>query len=195
MDLLKNGGRGWRRFLVLITPSLIHLLFLVALAGHAASCLFSERFQMPLDGNEAKVLPDGTGLTVTAHSCRNYPAGTLMANRIEQCTADMEILMKGGAVEKKRLAFLESVEAGRYSIFLDMRKDPSRRGMRERKPDPIDLTCNKAHLYKVTPKKVQGPSLYLVALTDPGFPVIVVSCVAIVVLLLWYFGNSPSLRT
>jgi len=196
--LPKRKSMGWRAFSVTITPSLIHILFLVALAGHLVSSAFSTQVKFPLARGSEYELPGGTRVTVADIRTDYYPETSYMKNRIKEVTAILDIQESEGSSQAS-VSYGIPLSIRGWNLRLDMKK---KRGnyqetaaadevaRSEKLLKKTEETCNKAHMYHVQPKVDRAPEEFLLAQYDPGFRYVMGAIVLIIIMMIWYFPQA-----
>ena len=168
-----------------LTPSIIHLLFPIVLAGHLMTFTLAHWQRMPIE--TGKTLRIGETPMVfepvsIVHSY--YPKDTLMKDRISQTT--VEIKNKPGRIFV--LKHLHPVKVDGQYLYLDMIK---KRGQNKTAPPAAatadEENCNKAHVYHTEKKATNDPKLLLLTVRDPGLYPICFGLSTILILMTWYF--------
>ena len=108
-------------FWLKITPSLIHLCFLVILAGHFLSLIQGTNSVLSVKPGDTALLPDRTRLKIMDQQCTYFQAPPALQHSLKQCTVTLEIF-SGGHGTLKRIRFLQPVTSQGFSIHLDMAK-------------------------------------------------------------------------
>jgi hypothetical protein len=153
---------GFRMFSIKIAPSLVHLLFLIVLAGHFASLIIGYQQNIPVQLNQKIYLPEGNSVEVISQYIERYTAPKAFDGAIRQCTVILKIRNKE-AVGTKELSVLNPVYWQGMSIHLDV------------------LTKRDSQ------KTEASPELKLIVKKDPGIAVVIMCFAAICLLMLWYF--------
>lgn len=178
---------GREKFLVLISPSVIHILFIIMLAGHFMSFTAIMQEKISVDEGQ-KIYVSGIG-DVTVTSIKNvfFPDSSLLANRIKQTTAAVEI-NKDGVLHPYSISFMEPVLINGNIIQLDMEK---RKENLIVKPLPKDETCNKEKKFHYNGTTGQeNPQLYLLVTRDPGLFLLLPGFIIVIIIMGWYFYKT-----
>ncbi len=171
------------RFLVLIAPSIIHLLFVTIMGGHLLTFEGIEYRRYAVDPGSAIELPDGNHVVVRDIRMENYPETTYLKDRLKNARYTLEITGTGGMSERL-LGFLEPLRMGRAFLHADVTKRAA--GVMAEKGATV---CNRAEV-KSLPSS--GPQFYIVYSRDPGLPVIVSLLVVICIVMTWYYVMTMS---
>ncbi|MBP7585694.1 MAG: hypothetical protein KBA61_16745 [Spirochaetes bacterium] len=166
------------RFLVLLAPSIIHLLFVTIMGGHLLTFEWIEYRRYAVDPGSAIELPDGNRVVVRDIRTENYPADTYLKDRLKNARYTLEISGTGGTLERP-LAFLEPLRIGSAFLHADVSKRAP--GVMAEKGATV---CNRAEV-KSLPSS--GPQFYIVYSRDPVLPVIVMLLLVISGVMTWYY--------
>lgn len=181
------------RFVLSLLPSAVHILFITVMLGHAVTITTGSWTRLPLaEGAELKIDPSIPPLTVDTIKDEFFPEGSLLANRIRQTT----VLLTGGSGEI-RLSYLDSIRYGAHRLHLDMvkKKNPGDHENRHAQMADSKETCNRSETFRSGERKREpAQEIYLLAITDPGLPVILASFSLILVIMTWYFIESMRRR-
>ncbi len=197
--LARRRSLSVRRLLVLLSPSLIHVIFLVILAGHFATFVVIEQVRAPLSEKGRFELPDKSGLTVEKIEYENFPDSSRLAGRVSQVR--VALLPDGGDGERVVTEFTRPASYRGYDLHLDMMgKRENRDAPRPAQATPMpkksnidDETCNKEKLYHIGHfKPTNRPELYLVATRDPGLPLLAIGFAIMLSVMGFYFANYRS---
>lgn len=155
--LKKRREYPFTTFTLLISPSVMHLCFLVIIGGHAISQFSSDVRQLPARGGMEITLPSGT-ITVLDSQCsfRSEPGLTEM---LRSCTARLSFSSKQGTVTSSA-GLLQPTFLGGYSIHL--------------------IIAGKTDQGK-------KPNMNLIIKKDPGLPLILLGNLLLCILMIWYF--------
>ena len=105
-----------RRFFLFLTPSLVHLFFLVALAGHALSLFSVNHKEFPFKPGDTINLPS---LTIEIKGLQSeFWEHPLIVHPLKQCTVAMDIYPAGNIVSKE-IRFLHPFQFQGWSFHLD----------------------------------------------------------------------------
>lgn len=155
--LKKRNNRTRREFAVLVSPSIMHLCFLVLIAGHAASQFTAQTWQIPA-ARKATISLSNATLTVLDSRCTTYNEPGL-SGMPKECTASLAISTPKGTVTRE-IAVLHPILQDGNSIHLGL--------------------AGKG-------KAWETPYLLLSVRKDPGLPLILLGNAVLCVLMLWYF--------
>lgn len=184
-----------KRFFYLLTPSLIHFLFIFIMLGHLITFTLGMWQVFPLNSGAQVVIDQQNSIyRVGAIKDRFYPGHTAMRDRIAQTT----VILTDGSQNAVRLRYLRPVLLdGRFLLLDKVKKNKKATEVINSNPTAGE-TCNKAHVYKEPDKKLKTGSQRLLIVTDPGCAVIVTGLTLIMGLMIAYFifqpGNSSHLR-
>jgi len=189
IELSRKRNPSSYRYTVTLLPSVIHLLFLVVLSGHVITITTGVWKRIPIEQN-AVIRIDQTAPALTVKDVQNelYPDATLMAGRIRQTTVTLQ--ENNGAPFSMK--YLDSVGYHGYTLHLDMFKE-RKNMMEELKQNKTVIpesarTCYKSDLFNTKNKPAEKQKkLYLLAISDPGLPVILTAFTLILVIMSWYF--------
>ena len=184
------GQRSGIRTPVLIKtllPSMIHLLFLVVLAGHLATFTMGQWEKVPIfPGQTMAAAGMAHSLEVMSVSHTYYPEDSGLKGRIAQTT----VVVKTPDGRAYVLTHGHPVKIGGQHIYLDMaRKKPA---AAPTAPAPVisnldEETCNKEQVYHTKKPAKENRRLSLLVVTDPGLVPISLGLAGILVLMVWYF--------
>ncbi len=166
------------RFLVLMAPSIIHLLFVTIMGGHLLTFEWIEYRRYAVDPGSSIELPDGNLVVVKDIRMENYPETTYLKDRLRNARYILEITGSGG-ISERALVFLEPLRIGRAFLHTDVTKRTA--GVMAEKGATV---CNRAEV-KSFPSS--GPQFYIVYSRDPGLPVIVSLLVVICIVMTWFY--------
>jgi hypothetical protein len=152
---------GFRVFSVRMAPSLIHLCFLVILAGHFLSLIVGYEQIVPVELNHSITLSQGNIVQVISQHVERYTAPVAFQGIIKQCTVSLK-MQSPETTEIRELSVLNPLYWRGMSIHLDIFSNSDS-------------------------QKAAPPELKLIIKKDPGV-VLVIPCFAVLcVLMLWYF--------
>ncbi len=186
--LPRRKQMGFAAFFTALTPSLVHLAFLVVLGGHFLTFTLGYQKHMPVLPGETAALPDGGSVKFIGTDVVMYPKASLLKGRKAQVTLSAEI--DGSPA---RLSFAEYITRGHYALHLDMQ-------MREGKAEHVspnmdpDETCNRSELYKTKRAEAPESGLLLQVTYDPGLRVIVAGLALVIGLMGWFFWRTYGRR-
>ncbi len=181
------------RFVLALLPSVVHLLFITVMLGHAVTITMGSWNRLPLaEGAVLQIDPSVPPLTVGTIKDEFFQEGSFLANRIRQTTVPL-----AGAGDEIRLSYLDSIKYHGYRLHLDMvkKKTPGNHENRHAQMADSKETCNRSETFR-SGKRTREPAqeLYLLAIADPGLPVILASFSLILVIMTWYFIESMRRR-
>lgn len=183
----KRNAESAYQFTVALIPSVIHILFIIVLSGHVVTMALGKWIRMPLD-QDAVVTIDSSTPPLTATDIRNelYPDYSLMRGRVKQTT----VTLRDPDGKSITMSYLDSIGYHGYQLHLDMIKDKrtvDQGKLQNAIPDSA-LTCNKSDLFSMKNKPREGrKKLFLLAIYDPGLPVIITAFSLILAVMTWYF--------
>jgi hypothetical protein len=176
-------------FMLKLSPSLVHILFLMVMGGHLLTVTLGSWDRYPLNQGESVMLSrPAMSVTVNNIEHRHYSDESLLRKRIKHTTASLT--SESGAVIV--LSFLKPASFNGYHFHLDMIKKKRTDLLTEQQllntqaAGTDDETCNKAHVYHA-PKTDESQQLYLLVIADPGLGLIMAAFAGIVSLMSWYF--------
>jgi len=172
----KRGELPQGRFLALITPSLIHILFILILCGHVLTftVIHHERYAVEI-GNTYR-LPDNATVTVRAIDLINYPEGTPLADRLMNGSITLSVTDRPDT--QYRVGFLSPVRLNGAYLHIEAAK-------RDTGPEEL-LYCNRGEVRSTADL---NPQIFLLYTEDPGLSIIVVFLFIMIVLLGFYYGS------
>ena len=174
-------------FMINLTPSIIHCLFLTVMLGHAMTSTLGSWQRISLEKGEVISISDQhPNLIVDSIESEYFPKDSNMRERIKQTTVKLK--NKDGNIFQ--VSFLNYLSLKGYHLHLDMNK--KRQKGKDKKKPGSDInepeTCNKAHIFHVTKRQERKTrKLFLLVTDDPGLYIIITSFVLILILMLWYF--------
>jgi magnesium-transporting ATPase (P-type) len=153
---------GSRAFSVKIAPSLIHICFIIILAGHFLSLVAVDERNIPVQLNQNIILSEGNSIEVISRQVERYTTPVVFEGALKQCSVVLK-LQSPQKSETRDLRVLNPIYWQGMSIHLDV--------------------FTKKH----SQEKAASPELKLVIKKDPGVA-LVIPCFAILCLLMfWYF--------
>lgn len=181
---------GAIRFMILLSPSIIHLLFVLMLTGHFAGFVLIKHSRVPIaEGEEVIIEPLGK-VKILSIEHKFYPDSTLVNNRVKQSEVKVLAYEQNGSKEVE-IKFLEPLLVRGSLIQLDMKKI---------KKDQMvvphdDETCNREEDYHYKEKNSSViPQLYLISTYDPGLWILLPGFSLIILVMGWYFFHITSIR-
>lgn len=175
------------RFFYLLTPSIIHYLFIFIMLGHLITFTAGKWETIPLkEGVRVDIGKGGVTLTVTAIKDSFFSETSEMRDRINQTY----VTLVDNQNRKIMVQYLRPVIINGHFLFLDKtKKKKKQKRVAQKVIDPADgknkETCDQAHVYHGKSKKQSG--LLLLVISDPGLYMIIVGLSVIMILLVWYF--------
>ena len=185
-NLFRQGNtNGSLQFIHKLTPTLIHFLFPVILAGHLVTFTMARWHRIPIkEGTIVKVDNSSTPFTVQSVKNTYYPGNTPMRRRLLQTHVEMD----NGSQSHINLEFLNPVALNGTHLHLDMIKKRYMDRKKEVPPPPTaEETCNKAEVYHKSPQQNAEQKLLLLMVKDPGLYPICFGLLLVLILMLWYF--------
>jgi|GEM_PF-2912334 len=166
---------SWHMFV----PSIVHLLVLCVMAGHALSASLFVRVSMPLEAG-SRLEFHGAHVEVLEAEQRHFPADSIFKGNLKDVSARVEV-RDGGRAEIVLLSFLRPavVRGTMYQLVMDPRA--LAKGM----PHPPAAGLRAPERNKA-PGCARNP-LMLMAKRDPGAMLIFYSCALIIALMIWYY--------
>jgi hypothetical protein len=182
---------GTKRFLVLVSPSVIHILFMAMLAGHFLSFTAVTQQKIPVAEGD-KIFVNGIGeISVVSITNEFFQDSSLMAQRIKQTRAAISIDADGVKTDDV-VSFLEPVLASGSIIQLDMEKKKENMIV---KPLAKDETCNKEKKFHYSENTTQvNPQLFFLITKDPGLFILLPGFFIVILLMGWYFYQTNFLK-
>jgi len=181
--LTKKNEIPLRKFFHLLTPSLIHGLFIIILFGHFITFTAGEWQRTNIrEGMVVKIDNSGEVFNVKSISNKYYPDNSLLKQRIR----NTEVKLLTGNGTALNIQHLNPKFYNGKHIFLDMKKNKKESKLKDLAVINSSETCNKAEHYHQ--KKIKpGSTLQLRTVYDPGLPIILVGFLFILILMLWYY--------
>lgn len=177
------------RFFHLLTPSLIHFIFLVIMLGHLTTFVAGNWQTISLTA-DADVAIAGESRFYRVQDLRDqfYPDASALHDRIAQTRVDLAT----ADGETIHLAYTRPVLTDDRFFLLD--KVKAGRGAAKRKilPQADKETCNKANVYVEADKKRKKGRHLLLVVSDPGLPLILSGLTLIMILMIGYFLFQPT---
>ncbi len=175
-------------FLVAMSPSIIHLLFMFMLSGHLLGFTAVEYEKAPLVPGEKVTLRGAGTFDVLSVTHEFFPGDSLLRDRIRQTRVKIGFPQNGGHAEGT-LEFMRPLYHGGYILQLDMERKKKAEMAVMKKADPE--TCNRAgHFHFSETKQAVPPRLYIAATRDPGLYVLIPGFAAVILLMGWYFYQT-----
>lgn len=162
LSLFKRSAK--LEFAVTLTPTLIHLVFILVLCGHMLSSFTGSVEKVSCATGQTIALPGGRSLQVIAVRYTTYSQPASLAGRLKGMSADLRFRAPGFNGEFTAAILSPAYRAG-YSFHLDS----------------VD-------------KYARTRELLLVIRRDPGFRLILTGLVVIILLMAWYFPALMALK-
>ena len=179
------------RFIYLMMPSLVHMLFIMIMIGHLTTFTTGTWQILPLvPGKLVTIDSVGAPYQVQRAEDRFFPQTSGLRDRIAQTTVTLvDANQETIQVQYNRPAFVD----GRF-FLLDKANKKKKRSEKERiLPSTSEETCNKAHVYVETNQARKGNRQLLLIVSDPGLAVIITGLTLIMVLMIAYLSFKPKL--
>lgn len=151
-------------FAVSLTPTLVHLVFILVLGGHLLSSFTGSVEKVTCAAGQAVTLPDGRSLQVLAVRYATHARPASIAGKLKGMSADLRFRASGFDGEFT-VAILSPAHRAGYSFFLDS----------------VD-------------KYARTRELRLVVRRDPGIRLILPGLLVIILLMAWYFPALIALK-
>ena len=175
------------RFVLTLFPSIVHILFITVMIGHAVTITTGSWTRIPLsEGAEVVIDPSIPPVSVTRMRDEFFPENSLLSKRIRQ--TEVTLSEKNG--KDIQISYLDSIRYHGYRLHLDMMKQKPGSIHQERHVQTVDdkETCNKSETYRSRERKRdKAQTVFLLAIFDPGLPVILTAFTLILVIMTWYF--------
>jgi len=187
---LLRQRRTWpaAKFFHLLTPSLIHFIFLIIMLGHLTTFVAGNWQTLPLAADAAvPIAGDSRSYRVQDLRDQFYPDASDLHDRIAQTRVDLATA-DGKTIH---LAYTRPVIADGRFFLLDKVKAGKGAAKRKILPGADQETCNKAHVYVEADKKRKKGRQLLLVVSDPGLPLVVTGLTLIMVLMIGYFLFPP----
>lgn len=180
----RRGDFTSRRFLTALSPSIIHLLFVLMLLGHFVSFTAVEQRRLPLrEGARLSVGPLGAA-RVAGIEHRHFRGDSPLRGRVSRSRVVIALGEKGE--DTAALEFLRPVYRGGWALQLDMEKQK-----RQAAPGPsVAGQEDRSREHQPRDPGAPGgaePKLLLVATRDPGIYILFPCFTLLISLMAWYF--------
>lgn len=175
--LRKNGEASGS--LYAFVPSIVHLLVLCVMAGHALSASLFLRTSVPLEAGQ-RLGFEGAHIEVLSIELEHYPPHSLFKGKIRDVAARLEVRDEKNT-ERVSLSFLRPALVGGTMYQLVMNPRALVKGM------PHPPTASMKSQEQNRPSGCAENPLMLMAKRDTGVIVIVCSCALIIALMIWYY--------
>ena len=187
MELAAGAKKINYRLILSLLPSIVHILFIPVMIGHAVTISMGSWTRIPLhEGAEVTIDSSLPPLSVKRIEDEFFPENSLLLKRIRQTNVTLTE-KSGGDI---RLSYLDSIRYHGYRLHLDMMKQKPGSAHQERHAQIIDdkETCNKLETYRSRERKREkAQTVFLLAISDPGLPVILTAFTLILIIMIWYF--------
>ncbi|GEM_PF-461608 len=178
---------GIKRFLVLISPSMIHILFMLMLAGHFLSFTAVSQQKIPVSEGEKFDITGMGNISINSISYEYFPDSSLLRQRIKQAHVEITTESNGIAASHK-VAFMEPLLINGNIIILDMEKKKQERIVI---PAPADDNCNKEQKFHYSQKSSDvKPQLFFLMIKDPGLFILLPGFFIVIAIMGWYFYQT-----
>ncbi len=174
------------RFFHLLTPSLIHFLFLVIILGHLMTFTLGRWQTTPIkQQSRVELGEEKQVLRVESIWDTFFPDNSAMRDRIFQT----RVTLKNEAGKEIDLQFTKPVFIDGHYLFLDKTKGrkTEKSELKPAKDTQDDENCNKAYVYIEKEREKPEGELLLLTVFDPGLYAIVLGLTSIMGLMIWYF--------
>ncbi|WP_419655636.1 uncharacterized protein Dvar_47300 [Desulfosarcina variabilis str. Montpellier] len=177
------------RFMHLLMPSMVHLLFIMIMIGHLTTFTTGEWQTLPLvAGKSVSIDSMGAAYQVQDVADRFFPDTSAMRDRIAQTT----VTLVDANREIARLQYTRPACLNGHFFLLDKAGKKQKRTQTQRiMPSATEETCNKALDYVETGQSRKGKRQLLLVVNDPGLPVIITGLTLIMVLMIGYLSLKP----
>jgi hypothetical protein len=160
---------GTKIFFVKITPTFIHLSFLIILSGHLISLVIGYHQMVPLTSGLRGQLPGGITWQLIDQGCDKYSFPDSLKGSIRQCSVTLR-LQDSKMIIMKNVAVLSPLRWAGYSFHLDL--SGRKRGL----------------------SNAATPTLNLIIKDDPGLTFILSGFLVMCVFLVWYFPQRKNFK-
>lgn len=148
---------SFNRFFLIISPSLMHICFLVALSGHALSVFYGTHKEFPIKTGDIITLP---AFTLEIKEVRPvFFENPLLQNPLKQCRVALDLKTPSRTLSKE-ISFLHPLWFRGWSFILDMNQKT---------------------------KPGEPPCFRLLMKRDPGSKLILFGGIMLSFLMAWYF--------
>jgi len=182
----------FKRFLVLLSPSLIHALFFIVVLGHLVTFTLGEWNTVAVsEGGKVAISPSSPEMTVASIEKKYFDRKSDLFDRIAQ----ISVKLTDDGNRATTVSFMNPVSLSGRHVFLDMEKQKKKMKPEApvKKPAPVKAepeTCNKAHVCHAVKKEPEEQKIFLLVINDPGLFIIVTAFGLILILMTWYFIES-----
>ncbi len=172
------------RFFYLLTPSLVHFLFLIIMLGHLTTFVAGNWQPHPLEpGRDIRIAGDRQPYQVQAVQDHFFPETATLHHRIAQTT----VTLSGADGKMTRLQYTRPVFMDGRFFLLDKVKEGNSAAKKRMLSAADKETCNKASVYIEADKTRRDGRQLLLVISDPGLAWIVSGLTLIMILMIGYF--------
>jgi hypothetical protein len=175
-----------RGFLLLLTLSIVHCLFVCLLAAHFLTVTRGIHQRIPITEGTVVTLPSREQVKIVDIEFRNYPSQSLLRDRVQQVYVRFRELIEENGPPAV-LQFLHPLYREGAYLHLDLEQQPAQAHRGKREP----TVCNRAEVSCVS---AQEPQVFLLVTHDPGLYVIVAVFTLICLLMGWYYVAGNQIR-
>lgn len=163
------------KLLFLLTPSFIHILFILLLAGHLLTFTAGLHQRVPIVPDAVVTLPSLSQLRVMSIDMQNYPEHTILKDRVYKGSITLQ--EKNG--QERILRFMNPLYIDGYYLHLDVEQ-------LKKSGDSASKTtvCNRAEVARGAQSDIQ---VSLLITRDPGLSIIMAGFIAMILLLFFYY--------
>lgn len=183
----RSMSRG--RFLHLMMPSLVHLLFIMIMIGHLTTFTTGVWQTLPLVAGKSLTI-DAIDATYQVQGVKDrfFADTSAMRDRIAQTT----VTLVDANREMTRLQYTRPAHLNGHFFLLDKAGKKQKRTQTQRiLPSATGETCNKAPNYVETDQSRKKNRQLLLVVNDPGLPVIITGLTLIMMLMIGYLSFKP----
>jgi hypothetical protein len=102
----KRKQTDFKAFIFKVTPSLIHVCFLIILSGHLLSLISGMNTEISTTPEVENILPGQASISILDRTCDFYSSPALLKGLLKQCSVSLELQMPGEIIFKK-ISFLK----------------------------------------------------------------------------------------
>jgi hypothetical protein len=187
----KQNNISFRKYFHILSPTLIHWLFMIVMAGHLITFTIGEWRRFPLEKDGRIKINESLVLTVESIGNIYYKKNSFLENRIAQTN----VIFRDKLNTKIKLSYLNPVSYNGYNFHLDMiRKKGKHHDHKSHKDKKIDINksekenCNKADIYNIKKKKLaEKRKLQVLVTKDPGLDITIYAFILILIIMTWYY--------
>ncbi len=182
----RRGAMPQILFLHKLTPSIVHFLFLVIMAGHLITFTMGKWDRFPIEEGSVVTVGKETFLTVQSVQNRYFPEESKMRERISQT----EVVLLDAQKNEIKIEYTKPAFVNGACLHLDRvkirKKDEVKKRLIEKSGNDEE-TCNKANVYHDKKAMKQNPNPQILIVSDPGLYIIISGLTLIMGLMSWYF--------